>query len=461
MSIHPRPARARTTVVLFTRDLRLHDHPALSEAANANGRVVPLFVLDDGLLASGYAQPNRLKFLLESLADLDGSLRALGGHLVVRRGDAVREALAVARDAGAHAVFASADVSAFAQRRERRLAAACTEHGIEFQTFPGVVIVPRGALRPAGGDHFRIFTPYWNRWRTLPLRPLAPPPRRIAVPVGLERGGVPQLREILVGDASPRVITGGETLGRARLNAWCRGGLACYPERRDTPAVGGTSYLSPYLHLGCLSPVEVAYRSVGRAGGEAFLRQLCWRDFHHQVTAAYPAIAREDYRPRGDRWENNPEFLAAWKAGRTGYPLVDAGMRQLAAEGWMHNRARLVTASFLVKDLGLDWRLGAQHFLDLLVDGDIANNAGNWQWVAGTGNDTRPNRVFNPVRQALRFDPEGAYVRRWVPELVPVADMRIYTPWRLDPAERRRLDYPEPLVDHDEAAIAFRRRRSA
>jgi deoxyribodipyrimidine photo-lyase len=241
------------------------------------------------------------------------------------------------------------------------------------------------------------------------------------------------------------VIPGGETAGRARLDAWCRGGLARYPEAHDAPALEGTSRLSPYLHLGCLSPVEVARRCAARAGGEAFLRQLCWRDFHHQVTAAFPAITREEYRPRGDRWGDDAALLAAWKAGRTGYPLVDAGMRQLAAEGWMHNRARLVTASFLVKDLGLDWRLGAAHFLDLLVDGDIANNAGNWQWVAGTGNDTRPNRIFNPVRQALRFDPAGAYVRRWVPELARVTGARVHEPWRLDPAERRRLDYPEPL----------------
>ncbi|MBM3220422.1 MAG: deoxyribodipyrimidine photo-lyase [Candidatus Rokubacteria bacterium] len=460
MSSHPEPGSGRTTVVLFTRDLRVHDHPALSEAADASARVVPLFVLDDALLATRYARPNRLLFLLEALADLDGSLRALGGHLVVRRGDAVREVLAVAQAAGAHWVFASADVSAYARRRERRLAAACAEHGVEFRTFPGVTVVEAGAVRPAGGDHFRVFTPYWHRWRALPLRPLAQPPRRIAVPDGLARGVVPRLSELTVGAASPQVVSGGETLGRARLEAWCRDGLARYPDRHDVVAIEGTSRLSPYLHFGCLSPVEVASRCLARGGSDAFLRQLCWRDFHHQVTAAFPAIAREEYRPRGERWADDAELLASWTAGRTGYPLVDAGMRQLAAEGWMHNRARLITASFLLKDLGLDWRLGARHFLDLLVDGDIANNSGNWQWVAGTGNDTRPNRIFNPVRQALRFDPEGAYVRRWVPELATVTGARVHTPWRLPAAERERLDYCAPLVDHDEAAAAFRRRRS-
>jgi deoxyribodipyrimidine photo-lyase len=449
-------------VVLFTRDLRVHDHPALAEAAKLAERVVPLFVLDTRLLASDFASPNRVAFLLESLADLDASLRALGGALVVRRGDAVREAAALARTVGARAVFASADVSAYAHERERRLREACSEAGIALRLFPGVTIVGPGELRPTGGDHFRVFTPYWNRWRELPLRPAAPPPRRIALPRGLGRGPLgrlPILRELVADVPSPDLVAGGESRGRARLDTWLRRGLERYPERHDDLAADGTSRLSPYLHFGCLSPVEVARRAAGRPGGEAFIRQLCWRDFHHQVAAAFPAIARKDYHPRGDRWDDDAERLALWKEGRTGFPLVDAGMRQLVQEGWMHNRARLVTASFLVKDLYLDWRLGAAHFFDLLVDGDIANNAGNWQWVAGTGNDTRPNRVFNPVRQAERFDPKGEYVKRWVPQLAALPGARVHTPWRLDAADRRRLDYPPPVVSHAAAAAAFRRRR--
>jgi deoxyribodipyrimidine photo-lyase len=436
----------RTTVVLFTRDLRVHDHPALAEAAAVSERVVPLFVLDDSLLASACARPNRVQFLLESLGDLDESLRALGGRLVVRRGDPAREAVAVARASGAHAVFASADVSAFAQRRARRLAEGCAAHGIEHRAFPGVTVVAPGALLPSGGDHFRIFTPYWNRWRAVPLRARVPKPRRLVLPSGLAAGVLPRRRDLVRGATSPDLMPGGETRARIRLVTWCRRDVTRSAEHHDTPAAEGTSRLSPYLHFGCLSPLEVGSRCPTSAAGEAFLRQLCWRDFHHQVTAAFPAIAHRDYRPRGRRWRDDAELLAAWKAGRTGYPIIDAGMRQLAAQGWMHNRARLLTASFLVKDLGLDWRLGARHFLDLLVDGDIANNSGNWQWVAGTGNDTRPNRTFNPVRQALRFDPDGTYVRRWVPELASVPGPRVHTPWALDPAERDRLEYGEPLV---------------
>jgi deoxyribodipyrimidine photo-lyase len=445
--------------VLFTRDLRVHDHPALAKATAVAERVVPLFVLDEALLGGDFAGPNRLGFLLESLRDLDASLRALGGALVVRRGDTVREVLAVARSVGARAVFASADVSAYARRRERRLVAACAEAGVALERWPGVTIVGAGDLTPGRGDHFRVFTPYWTRWRAEPLRLLAPRPRRVVLPRGLDRGRLPGLRQLTTGALSATLPAGGESTARARLDAWLRGGLARYPERHDDVATDGTSRLSPYLHFGCLSPVEVARRAADRPGGEAFLRHLCWRDFHHQVTVAFPAIAREDYRPRGDRGDDDATLLAAWKEGRTGYPLVDAGMRQLRAQGWMHNRARLVTASFLVKDLNLDWRLGAAHFFDLLVDGDIANNAGNWQWVAGTGNDTRPNRVFNPVLQAQRFDPAGDYVRRWVPELGDVPGPRVHQPWLLDGATRRRFDYPERIVDHAAAAAAFRGRR--
>jgi len=202
----------------------------------------------------------------------------------------------------------------------------------------------------------------------------------------------------------------------------------------------------------------VLERSTAHAGEDAFARQLCWRDFHQQVLAANPQLPSRDYRPRGDRWRTDARAARAWREGRTGYPIVDAGMRQLALEGFMHNRARMIVASFLTKTLYLDWRLGAAHFAALLLDADVANNVGNWQWVAGTGNDTRPNRVLNPIRQALRFDPHGDYVRRHVPELAGVAGRAVHEPWRLG-AARRLLAYPEPLVDHDAGAREFLARR--
>jgi deoxyribodipyrimidine photo-lyase len=233
---------------------------------------------------------------------------------------------------------------------------------------------------------------------------------------------------------------------------WLRSVADRYAETRDRPAADGTSRLSPYLHFGCVSARELVTRAAAR-GAEAFLRQLCWRDFFAQLLWARPETQRDDMRPRGDRWVDDPDALDAWKAGQTGYPLVDAGMRQLAAEGWMHNRARLVTASFLVKHLGIDWREGAGHFFDLLLDGDVAQNVGNWQWVAGTGADTRPNRMFNPTAQARRVDAEGAYIRRWVAELVDVPDA-------LSPGPRAS-GYPAPIVGHGDAVAGFRARRAA
>jgi len=253
-------------------------------------------------------------------------------------------------------------------------------------------------------------------------------------------------------------------VARERLAVWPREGVAAYADRHDDLPGDATSRLSPHLHFGTLSPVELVHRSrrAGGPGAEAFVRQLAWRDFHRQVLAARPEAASADYRTKHDRWRSERTAHAdieAWRAGRTGYPVIDAAMRQLRHEGWMHNRARLLTASFLVKTLYVDWRVGARHFLDLLVDGDVANNQMNWQWVAGTGTDTRPNRVLNPVVQGRRHDPDGAYVRRWVPELREVAGAAVHEPWKLG-RERAALDYPEPIVGLADGLARFREARA-
>jgi len=447
-----------TALVLFNRDLRVHDHPALFAAAKAE-RTVPLFVFDERLLGSRFAAPNRVAFMLEALRDLDESLRRAGGRLFVRRGDPVREAIALARDCGASAIHVSADWSAYARGREERLTRACEEERIEFVAHPGVTVVPPGAATPGSGDHFKVFTPYHRAWSGLPWRQKHGAPRKLTVPSKLKAGELPALESLLAGKPSPNRVPGGESEGRKLMRAWLRNGLGGYEGSHDDLPGDGTSRLSAYIRWGCISPLELAGEANERRGGAAFVRQLCWRDFHHQVLAAIPSLPSRDYRPRRDRWSRSKRALEAWQEGRTGYPLVDAAMRQLQAEGFMHNRARMTVASFLCKDLYVDWRAGAWHFWDLLTDGEIANNAGNWQWVAGTGNDTRPNRVLNPVRQAKRFDPDGAYVRRYLPELEPVRGKAIFEPWRMEGFER--LDYPPPLVDHDEAAAAFKAQRGA
>lgn len=415
-------------VLLFTRDLRVHDNPALAAAARDCEAVVPLFVLDDRLLGSA----SRDAFLLESLADLR---QALGGGLVVRRGDVVEEIARFEPDA----VYLSEDVSTYAQERERRL-----RQRFAVRTYPGVTVVRPRELAPAGRDHYRVFSAYWRAWRAAGLPEPVEAALPLRVPAGVECGGLPARRELVAGHPAPGRVTGGERAGLERLR---RFDARRYAATRNDLAPEATSLLSPYLHLGCVSAAEVARRAEDAGAGE-LLRQLCWRDFFAQLLAARPDLAREDFRPARGPWLDDPEGVRAWKEGRTGYPVVDAAMRQLLEQAWMPGRARLIVASFLTKHLLVDWRVGAAHFLEHLVDGDLASNAGNWQWVAGTGTDTRPGRYFNPVLQGRRHDPTGGYVRRFVPELAPLPPDRIHDP---SPRERRALGYPDPIVDHRES----------
>ncbi|WP_433797890.1 cryptochrome/photolyase family protein [Actinoplanes sp. CA-252034] len=438
-----------TAVVLLTRDLRLHDNPALAAACAAD-RVVPLYVLDPKLAG---LSPNRSRFLHQSLADLREQLRSRGGDLVVREGDPVAESIRVARDTGAGTITLAADVSGYARRRERRLQEECESHRIALELHPGVTVVEPGAVRPGtGGESYRVFTPYFRSWSAATWRQQAPTPQRVTLPDGVAVGRLP---DPPAGE-SPHACEGGETAARRRLTTWMRQDLQGYAEAHDDLPGDGTSRLSPYLRWGCLSPLALA-EAARDAGADAFVRQLCWRDFYYQVTRVFPTLSTEALRPAADNeWRYDDDALQHWKDGLTGVPVVDAGMRQLREEGWMHNRARLITAAFLTKHLGIDWRLGVAWFFRWLLDGDVPNNSGNWQWTAGTGNDTRPYRRFNPIRQALRFDPDGVYVRRYVPELKGIDGAAAHQPWRLPESEFRGLDYPGPLESHRDEAVWLR-----
>jgi deoxyribodipyrimidine photo-lyase len=406
-----------------------------------------VFVIDDRLVSGRSGTPNRLAFLLESLHDLDRSLRTRGSRLVVRRGDVVSEVMRVAGETEAEGIYMSEDFSGYARERQDRLERACEAERMKVRTFEGVTVVPPGELLPAGGDHYRVFTPYWRAWSAARRRSPHRPPRRLRSPMGTQAEPMPQLTDLTRADPAANLPAGGESAGREQLTRWLRTKPERYEEKADDLAADATSRLSPYLHFGCLSANEVLSRVERRGGREAFARQLCWRDFHHQVLAARPDLPYADYRPGRRRWRRSRPMFEAWRNGETGFPIVDAGMRQLAAEGFLPNRARLIVASFLTKTLGIDWREGAAHFERLLVDADLANNVGNWQWVAGTGNDTRPNRVLNPIRQAKRFDPDGSYVRRWVPELSSLDGKTAHQPWKLEEAARARLDYPAPIIE--------------
>ncbi|WP_340384515.1 deoxyribodipyrimidine photo-lyase [Streptomyces sp. SS7] len=451
------------SVVLFTSDLRLHDHPPLRAALDGSREVVPLFVRDRAVDGAGFAAPNRLAFLADCLRDLDAGLRQRGGRLVLRSGDLVEAVCRVAAEAEADEVHLAGDGSAFAQRREERLRRALEAEGVRLHVHGTVTtVVDPGVLAPGSSDHFAVFTPYFGHWSRQRPRDVLGAPRAVRVPEAVGSEELPD-RKSLSG-LSPALAEGGETQARARLTAWLRSDVPAYEDRHDDLAGDTTSRLSPHLHFGTLSPVELVHRAraAGGPGAEAFVRQVAWRDFHRQVLAARPAAALADYRTKHDRWRTERTAgrdVEAWRAGRTGYPVVDAAMRQLLHEGWMHNRGRLLTSSFLTKTLYVDWRIGARHFLDLLVDGDVANNQLNWQWMAGTGTDSRPNRVLNPVTQAKRYDPDGAYVRRWVPELADLDGAAVHEPWRLKGLDRAGVDYPDPIVDLADGLARFKRAR--
>ncbi|TCJ97046.1 cryptochrome/photolyase family protein [Nocardia alba] len=428
-------------IALFTRDLRVHDNPVLTAAARAADRVVPLFVVDEALVPDR-CPPNRAYFLAAALAELDKELRGLGATLVVRRGAVADVVDAVIEETGATSVHLAEDVSRYSRQREQALR---RNPDTVVHLHSGSVTATSAELVPSTGrDHFAVFTPYFRRWSEAHRRTPLSPPRSLSMP-SIHSDPLPQPADLSSGRPSPQLRVGGESTGRALLRDWLDGPITGYAHDNDDLAADATSRLSPYIHFGCVSPTEVVRRvDTSTDGGLAFARQLAWRDFHHQVLAARPDAAWSDYRTRVTAGPDDEQAVTAWRDGRTGYPIVDAGMRQLRAEGWMPGRARLIAASFLAKSLHQDWRVGAAHFLRWLVDADLANNQLNWQWVAGTGTDTRPNRVLNPLRQADRYDPDGVYVRRWLPELAHLPGASIHRPWRatVDPAQ-----YPAPLID--------------
>jgi deoxyribodipyrimidine photo-lyase len=435
-----------TSVVLFTRDLRVHDHPALTAAVAESGGVVPLFVQDPSMLA---VSANRARFLRESLVDLDRSLQQRGARLATRHGEVVAEVLRVVEETGARSVHLTADVSVTARRREESLREALATRRVALHVHPGNAVVEPGEVLPAGKDVYSVFTPYHRSWAQAPRRGVLSAPERVALPDGFDAGA-----PVDPAAAFPDSIDlppGGESNARAHLVSYLDGDARNYADLRNDLAADATSRLSPYLRFGCVSANEVVARAAAVGGGAGELvRQVAWRDFFGQLLAHDPSLAWRNFREPPNDVPSLPadasELLARWEAGMTGVPLVDAGMRQLRREGWIHNRARMVVASFLTRRLGIPWQEGARVFMRWLVDGDPANNSGGWQWVAGTGTDPRRSRSFNPVRQAERFDPSGAYVRRYVRELADVPTPLIFAPWK-EPTVLSAGGYQAPILE--------------
>ncbi|HTO06922.1 MAG TPA: deoxyribodipyrimidine photo-lyase [Myxococcota bacterium] len=451
----------------FRSDLRVADNTALLAAAARAERLTCVFVLDDRLLRGPGCAAPRVRFLLDCLSRLAGELERRGSALVVRRGDPAAELVRLAAEARAELVTWNRDYGPFARARDARVTRALERAGVRVQTHRDRVVFESDQVRTRAGRPFSVYTPYRRAWLERWSREPAPAQRapRLPPPIhGVTRGALP------AAEPGPPLPAGGSSAALRRLDAFLERALADYAWRRDLPAEAGTSRLSAALRFGTVSVRTCLARAAAaaaddrrrRSGAAKWRDELVWREFYHAVLAENPRVLTHAWRPELDslEWNDDEAGLRAWCAGRTGYPFVDAGMRELVATGWMHNRARMAVASFLTKDLGIDWRRGEAFFMQSLVDGDPASNNGGWQWAASTGSDAQPwFRIFNPVTQGERFDPDGRYVRRWLPELRRLRGARAHRPWQ---AESLARGYPPRIVDHAEArAQALARFRAA
>ncbi len=455
----------------FRNDLRLADNVALSAALARGGSVVPVYILDDEVPGARPLGSASRWWLHHSLAGLDQSLAARGAGLVLRPGSTVPALCRLVEETGARLVTLTRGYEPGAPDQEAAVAEALQARGIDCRRYGGSLLHEPEDLLRGEGKVYRVFTPFYKACRrlTAPGRPLPAPERLPALPDRLESASLESWGLL---PSKPNWADGlretwrpGEAAVGERLEAFVDAGLSAYGERRDFPGETATSRLSPHLRFGEISPRQVWHRvnhaiERGDGRGEAYLRQLYWREFSYHLLFGRPNLSEQPLRGAfaGFPWREDSVALSAWRRARTGYPIVDAGMRELWQTGWMHNRVRMIVASFLVKHLLISWRAGEAWFWDTLVDADPANNVAGWQWVTGCGADAAPYfRIFNPILQGKRFDPEGSYVRRWVPELTGLTDKWIHTPWEADDSELERAGvrlgqtYPRPVVDHQAA----------
>ncbi|MGE5514285.1 MAG: cryptochrome/photolyase family protein [Bacteroidota bacterium] len=454
-----------TTLIWLRQDLRLADHPAL---AAASGPVVLAFVLDD----AGPWHPGGASrwWLHQSLAALGAAVATKGNRLVLLKGDARTEIPRLASAIGAQAVHWNRRFEPGEPAREAELAQRLNACGIAARAFAADLLFEPGHVRTKTGGAFQVFTPFWRAALALPepARPLPAPatlPAPAGVPDGLTLDQLGLMPAVAWWHGMAEAWQPGEAAAATTLADFLDDGLDNYAGDRDRPDRPGTSRLSPHLAFGEISPRQIWHAVRARPpsnGAETFLKELGWREFSHQLIANFPKLSTEPLQPAfaAFPWRDDDEGLRRWQHGLTGFPIVDAGMRQLWATGWMHNRVRMIVGSFLVKDLLLPWQAGERWFWDTLVDANAAANAASWQWVAGCGADAAPYfRVFNPITQGEKFDPTGAYVRRWVPELAGLPDQYIHQPWQAPPLilagarVKLGITYPTAIVDHAQARL--------
>ena len=442
----------------FRRDLRLTDNTALHHAAKSGARIIPVYILSDWKSQHDWTGPARQQFLCGNLESLSKNIEAIGSRLIIRQGRADVEIEKLIRESGATSVFTNRDPDPFGKDMERKIFSLCTRLGVEFRTFKDCVLHEADEVMTGDGRPYRVYTPYSKNWLSLPKATPLPRVKSLGEAPKVSSLPLPTTETWSLPHNEADLPAPGERAARERMKHFIeRGILARYGQERNIPDGQTTSMISPDLRHGLISIRELFARCQAAAGEtddaaarssvQTYIKELAWREFYMAVLHHWPEVLETDFNPeyRNVPWESDEDLLDAWKRGRTGFPIVDAGIRQLLATGWIHNRVRMIVAMFLTKDLHAHWRLGESFFMQKLIDGEIASNNGGWQWSAGTGADAAPYfRIQNPWTQTVRYDPEGRYIRRWVPELADVPAERFLAP----PGRPLHPDYPLPIVDH-------------
>ena len=460
-----------TVICWFRRDLRLSDHTALREAIHSGEDVIPLFIFDPSILHSERLSVPRLKFMLDALKSMSTELHKHQRDLLVRHGEPLDVLHDLIDEADATALYFNIDYTPYARQRDETIREGLS---ISVKTFHDRLLMAPGDVLKQDGDPYVVYTPFKNKWRKQPNKPSIVEDYEVVaahlVDVdGWQNDGIPTLADLGHGETID-TPTASESEAQRLLTDWLDAGIAHYDDRRDdlgnpheSPRTG-TSFLSPYIRFGiiatrtiywaCREAYAQATKQAHKDSIGAFVDEIIWHEFYTHILWYFPRVKTQNFREKYDavQWSEDAQKLQRWKDGQTGYPVVDAAMRQLKSIGWMHNRARMIVASFLTKHLLIDWREGEKHFMQWLIDGDLAANNGGWQWAAGTGTDAQPYfRIFNPISQSKKYDPDGDYIRRWVPELRDLAAEDIHEPWKLNPP---LADYPPPIVEHKEARQA-------